>query len=548
LNHQTQESSIILNLGIGLGLFLLTQLIYSFNLNHDVYVDELYHLLAAHSAHVDGTLGLADGQYVRTEYYTRFIGFLFGVFGESTNVARVSSSIITGLFIVAVFYSLRRMIGMKEALLSVAVLTVLPSTIYLAQFIRFYAIHELAFWLGAIGVFTIFTTRLSLIPLLVITACTGVLLWLAHYLQVISLIGLVALLFWVFLYLIYQWVFVSKREWLETSLLMMSLLLGVLIAVFIVYTGKASVLWSDFRYAAPWSAENKDNILFYSRYFRHHYPTFWTLFPIACLVALYYKPKPAFFFIWIFCFSIVIFSLGGMKDERYIIHLLPFAVAIWSICFVALLPKLLTLISDALGVVPWFKSNNIMAYLFVAGISGFVVINNQAFPTSFHLLNGQQYRHEIGNWSLSKEIVEPLVEKADVVLTTNELESQYYFNRFDFNFSRNRLLESGGIKVKALPEEFSTDERTGRPVISSMDSLNLVFNCYRKGVFLGDSRKWYKDGKALGPKGVELLERSATRIAVNPDSRLVVFTWQKDELYSEEACSKLYLFTPPVKH
>ena len=537
----------MLNLGIGFGLFLLTQVIYSFNLYHDVYVDELYHLLAAHSAHVDGTLRLADGQYVRTEYYSRFIGFLFGVFGESISVARASSSIITGLFIVAVFYSLRRMVGIKEALLSAAVLTVLPSTIYLAQFIRFYAMHELAFWLGAIGVFTIFTARLSLIPLLVITACTGVLLWLAHYLQVISLIGFVALLFWVFVYLIYQWVFVSKREWLETSLLMLSLLLGMLIAVFIVYTGKASVLWSDFRYAAPWSIENKDNVLFYSRYFRYNFPTFWTLFPMACLVALYHKPKPAFFFISVFCFSIVLFSLGGMKDERYIIHLLPFAVAIWSICFVALLPKLLALISGALGAIPWFKGNNVIAYFFVVGISGFIVINNQAFPVSFHLLNGQQYRHEIGDWSLSKEIVSPLVEKADVVLTTNELESQYYFNRFDFNFSRNRLLESGGIKVKALPEEFSTDKRTGRPVISSMDSLNLVLNCYRKGVFLGDLRKWYKDGKALGPKGVELLERSATRVTVNPDSRLVVFSWQREVLYSVEECSTLYLFNPLAK-
>jgi hypothetical protein len=215
---------------------------------------------------------------------------------------------------------------------------------------------------------------------------------------------------------------------------------------------------------------------------------------------------------------------------------------------VALLPKLITLISDVLGTIPWFKGNNVVAYLFVAGISGFIVINNQAFPTSFHLLNGQQYRHEVGDWSLSKEVVSPLVEKADVVLTTNELESQYYFHRFDFNFSRNRLLESAGMKSKALPEEFLIDDRTGRPVISNMDSLNLVLNCYRKGVFLGDSRKWYKDGKALGPKGVELLKRLATRVTVNPDSRLVVFAWERDELYSEEACSKLYLFASPAKN
>ena len=517
-------------------------------MDHGVYVDELYHLLAAHSANVDGTLRLADGEYARTEYYTRFIGFLFGVFGESISVARASSSIIMGLFIVAVFYSLRRMIGVREALLSAAVLAVLPSTIYFAQFVRFYAMHELVFWLGLIGAFTIFTTRLSWLPLVGLAVCTGAFLWLAYYLQVISLIGFVALLSWVFLYLIYQWIFISKREWLETSLLALSLLLGVLIVAFIAYTGKASALWSDFRYAAPWSAENKDNILFYSRYFRHYYPTFWTLFPIACLVALYHKPKPAFFFVWIFCFSIVIFSLGGMKDERYIIHLLPLAVAIWSICFVALLPKLLTLISGALGAIPWFKSNDIVAYLFIAGVSGFIVINNQAFPASFHLLNGQQYRHEIGDWSLSEKTVLPLVEKADVVLTTNELESQYYFNRFDFNFSRNRLLESDHVKTGASLKEFSTDFRTGRPVISNMDSLNLVLNCYRKGVFLGDSRKWYKDGKALGSEGVALLERLATRVTVDPDSRLVVFAWQREELYSEEECSTLYQFTPRAKN
>ena len=60
-------------------------------LHHTPYVDELNHVMAAHSLLERGTLELAPGgePYTRARLFTYLVAALFRVFGESLAVARM---------------------------------------------------------------------------------------------------------------------------------------------------------------------------------------------------------------------------------------------------------------------------------------------------------------------------------------------------------------------------------------------------------------------------------------------------------------------------
>jgi len=259
LQCSSRYSAVVPDIGAGIGLFLLSLAIQYFNINHDLYVDELYHLLAAHSVISDGTLGIADGQYVRAEFYTRFLAFIFEIFGENIEVARASSAVTSSIFIVLVFFSIRWMVGFKEALVTTLVLCVLPSTIYLAQFIRFYAAHQLAFWAGVVGVYVLVTVRLSTSSFIAVASLVGIFFSVALYLQISTLIGLVAVISWVFLYLSNRHLNREKSSKLETYTLMLLALCGLIVVFALFTTDKGAFLLSDFRHAAPSNVENKDN-------------------------------------------------------------------------------------------------------------------------------------------------------------------------------------------------------------------------------------------------------------------------------------------------
>jgi len=531
---------------IGISLFFLALFVYSFNLNHGLYVDELYHLLPAHSVLVDGTLRVAEGEYVRVELYTRFVAFLFGIFGESVEVARISSAVIVGVFISTVFFAVSWMVGRTEALLTALVLVVLPSSIYIAQFIRFYALHQLVFFIGALGVYVLITTRLSVLKRSSVLVLTSSAIAFSCYLQKSSLIALMGVFLWVILYLTSQILNAATRTRQHIWALIF-LLSGCLIFLLVlIVQDVASSLITSFRWTAPWNAGNTDNYLYYHRLLRYQFSSLWSFFPVACILAILKKPKQASFFACIFIVSLVVFSLGGMKAERYVVFLYPFFVGILAIVAVPMFSTLRALIIDGFSSLSYLnlslRSKKNAANLLLLIVCSFIVLSNHAISTAFHILNGQQYYHEIGDWSLSRKTVEPLVNNANIVLTTNDVESLYYFKRYDYVFSSFRLNEAAGKTVDEFTEEFTVDPRTGLPIISKLDSLELLINCYSNGVFLGDSTKWHKDGLGLGEKGVDLLSKYATRIDTNSRSLLVAFSWQNKTLLPEKECKRFYQF------
>ena len=67
-----------------------------------------------------------------------------------------------------------------------------------------------------------------------------------------------------------------------------------------------------------------------------------------------------------------------------------------------------------------------------------------------------------------------------------ELGALYYLGRYDVRFSRSKLDEL----PRAERREFGLDPRTGRPVVSTRESLERILACYPSGVILGPQASW----------------------------------------------------------
>src|SRR3546814_5595492 len=61
--------------------------------------------------------------------------------------------------------------------------------------------------------------------------------------------------------------------------------LGVVAVAVLLQTGMLAELFEMYRSTPLWGAEDKDNVQFYFRLFLNDYPTFWTLLPVAALIA-----------------------------------------------------------------------------------------------------------------------------------------------------------------------------------------------------------------------------------------------------------------------
>jgi hypothetical protein len=179
----------------------------------------------------------------------------------------------------------------------------------------------------------------------------------------------------------------------------------------------------------------------------------------------------------------------------------------------------------------------------------FVLGSNGAFPRLLHLLHGQSYYFGIqpSDWRAAPEYLKPDIDRAAVIVTTNITKAAYYFGRFDFVLNKAVLVEN------AL-SEFALDGRTGRPVVSSVESLHLILSCFSTGIFIGEQSEWRFGGR-IDAAAADVLEAYAKPLSLPPQWRLVAFTWERPagplppqcaSLQSMPAMTAISMQGPPV--
>jgi hypothetical protein len=117
--------------------------------------DELYTTLAARGWMHDGEPRIAEGLYTRAQLYTLLLAGWLGAFGDDVVGARSLSLIAGGLLVVAVFVWVRLVADNLAAWIAGLFVALDPLSVQISQYVRFYAMHALVFWLATIAAYAL---------------------------------------------------------------------------------------------------------------------------------------------------------------------------------------------------------------------------------------------------------------------------------------------------------------------------------------------------------------------------------------------------------
>lgn len=534
----SMPAALVQDLWVGpLVLLAVVAVFYLVDLNHLPSFDELYHVLAARGWLAEGVPRIADGIYPRAELFTALIALCFDAFGESLVVARLPALLAGTMLIVLVFMWTRMEAGRLAAWIAALFMSLSSLNVEMSLFARFYTLQALLFWLAAIGVYTLTIRRHPSGVNVFILAGSVVSLALAWHLQELTLIGAVGVALWLALRAGVPWLVAlrasDRRFWAVIGGMASLLLLLALVAT---QMDLIRELLDRYRWSATWNVENRNAFWFYHVYLLQGYPTLWSIFPFVALAAIAARPGPAFFCTVVFTAVFLLLSFGGMKSNRYLYFALPFLFAVWGIAVATLWIFLKRWVVRAtnrslLQVAPYLPQRSARRVLVALAI-GFLVFANGALvktlmiPLGVRLSSGGDGATlsalEVrADWGAAYTALEPWLEDASVVLTTRDLYALYYLGRHDILLNRSRVLDSEST-------EFGRDERTGRPIISTADSVKLVLECYPDGLIVADSVGW-RDPKIVGNAVADLIESQATPIEIPAAAQIKAFRWQRPD-------------------
>ena len=507
------------------------------NFDHIAHFDELYHFFAAQSWLAEGQLRVADGIYDRTPLFTIFLAHWLGLFGENLVVARMPSLIAGTALVVLVFLWTRAVAGSLAATVAALLLAFDPESLQISQWGRFYALHVLLFWLGAIGAYRLVTSPPA--PGRAVLLGAGALLCFvaALYLQITTLIGLLGVALWSALALGLPWLagFSPRARWGIVAGL--ALLAGAAIWIF-VETGLVVELLARYRSTPLHQAGSRDAFWYYHAFLTIYYPTLWPLVALAVVIGLAYRPRPTAFCACVVAIAFVAHSLAAAKSMRYLTYVTPFLFVLWGIALAEIWPPLRRFLEEAgMRAMAWLGLGRLGrggVHAALAVVLVLTVVANGAFVRSAATIFGFVIppMQRPADWIAAREPLAPWLADAAIVLTTNELATLYYLGRYDVLISKSRLSEYGD------GSEFSPDPRTGRPVIGRPESLASIMDCYPQGLIVADSVRW-RNPAQLENAIANLVEARAEEVEL-PAYGMRAYRWQQpDEATRVRACARL---------
>ena len=309
-------------------------------LDHTPDIDEFNHVLAARSLIDDGTLSINGGEpYTRAWMFTYLVAAFFRVFGESLVVARLPAVLAGAGLVLLIFAWTRSVAGRLAAWTTAVLLCLAPVSLYLSQISRFYTLQALLFWCGVVTVYWLLSGSRSRRQTIAATVGCLLAFGLALHLQILTIVGLGAVVLW-------SAVVGGPRavRRLLASRFKVAIVLGTLaIALFAVValakTGAPAQALELMQQVDPWAEPHRGNVRFYHWLFEDQYTVFWSLFPVAALLALATVPRAASLCITILGVALVIQSLAAWKAERYIFYALPAFFALWGMAVGQFVPK-----------------------------------------------------------------------------------------------------------------------------------------------------------------------------------------------------------------
>jgi 4-amino-4-deoxy-L-arabinose transferase-like glycosyltransferase len=502
--------------------------------------DEMYTVLAAKGWLLAGEPRIGEGIYDRAELYTIIVAWFFDAFGDGVVAARVPSLIAGSLLVVAVFLWTRSVAGSLAAWIAALFVALSPINIQVSQFARFYALQGLLFWLASVGVYMLCSRPFDYRGSIPIGVACAIAFLFAYHLQLLTLVGAVGVALWVGCALFIPWLWSLRARpqlfWGIIGLLAVFALAALTAATL---SGVVEAIIERYRWAPLHNAASRNEIWYYHLHFIERYPSLWPLFPLAALLAIAARPRPAWFCLSVFIPGFILISFAGMKHFKYLTFITPFLFVIWAIAlaeaFSYLRAAFVTITDRALERSLPNLPRRPARWALIAICLLFLAVANGAPARTLLLPFGIQLTPEGApvDWAAARETLQSRVDDASIVLTNEEMAIYYFYGRHDFTLSASRRSELDD------PVEFGLDTRTGRPVISTVESVERIMNCFPDGLLLTNTKKW-RDPSQIGNQVADLIEERGEWIEVPKGSRIVAIRWERPESVAPGAdCTSL---------
>ena len=512
-------------------IFLLALLFFCINLDRPPHPDELHHVLAAERLLETGRPLIGEGEYRRGILHTWMVAVSYEIFGDGLASARLPAALLVALAAAVLFLWVRREAGAIPAWITTSLFVLSPFSVEIAQFSRFYALQIVFFLLGSICVFYLLAPAVSFARRTLLAGLGATLLALAIWQQVTTYFGIAALAIWVFACVV-QWVFFNPAAHLAWKRVFAAGVVAVAVLALVVITQTDMMEWAVKTYgrASLFNADRQDEFWFYFVRYFVFYPTLWSLIGLLAVFAVVHSPRLAWLAVCVFGISFLLVSFAGSKAMRYFSFAQPFLAIVWGVGMAyALVP--LSAFAEAARVrlaatftLPQRIGSRIATSLMVLAFA-IVLIMNPFWLRTATLIGdvALPYDNPVTDWSAAKERLGPLVKDVDIMITTEELGAIYYLGRSDVRFSPSKIRELAPDQRK----EFGIDHRTGRPIITTPESLERLIECFPRGLVVGPIEHW--GSPILISKTVQAVIRKYARPFDVPEkSHLYAWSWERN--------------------
>jgi hypothetical protein len=428
-------------------------------IDHVPLYDELLHVLSARGLLATGEPVIADGLYTRAALFTQLIAASLASFGDTMTAARLPSLFAAiGLVILTAFCITRR-VNLLAGLVAGVILIMVPPTLELAVFVRFYTLHALVIAVMAVLAYLAAEPGRPAVYRAVLAVIALLLAGLGWHLQSTTAIAAGGLMAGVAaLVILDHWPLV--REILRRYPWQVG------IAIVVVFGGGLAAIHKlgllDQMGEVPlWASWAADMPHFYIKQLAEGMPLLWPLFPIALIVAVLTHRRVAVFCAVVFLSALFVHSIAAAKSFRYIYYLFPFFAAIWG-CAIAGANHYLQGYLRSAWAVPVLAALTLAVSL--EGQRTAKLIVGRATP-----VEALSYAVE-AEWSPAMPLLKPLAASADRVVTSNAMKSLYYLGRYDYELNTSIVVETEAA------EEFGRDPRTGRQAIGAPASVTKVLD------------------------------------------------------------------------
>jgi 4-amino-4-deoxy-L-arabinose transferase-like glycosyltransferase len=316
-----------------------------YQLSHQSYwMDEGYTVNAVLSINETGSSILDSGQSYFCPMYCYPTSYITKIFGDNAFSFRFLSVIFGILFILGIFYIVRKLFNNKIALLSSFFVTFSYLQIAWSRQARWYTLFSVLFWLAIYFFYKTLYSEKNKIWYLILTTIFTTLTILTH--------GLGYLLPFIFLaWFLIDEVFIKKSfDWKKTALSITILIIGIFSLISIFHVGLFTALISKLNlyYELP----------YYLSFFFRNYWLFIVLSLITLNISdLKYK-KEIWYLVFVFLSYFLSLSfLTNIVHYRYIFHVTPVIFILSSIAIVYIIeniPKLYQKITFALVIIILF--------------------------------------------------------------------------------------------------------------------------------------------------------------------------------------------------